>query len=433
MERAIDSTQLHRKLNCRDVSSTLSIALLMAIFWLIPATAQEWTQTFGGPGAELGYDIVATSDGGAIAVGFTSIDLLIDGYAVKTDADGNLVWERSLSLSPLPETFYSAIPTPTGGVILAGSADDPSSPNYRPWLLELDADGSTVWSSEDDFTLDLPVDSAIVNAVRLDDGRLAVMGGSNTFTNPEDPWVLLLNGHGEVLDFAQFETLSTPGFGVSTFINSIAATTDGGFVATGTVAGGLGQGYLWKFDAEGRPEWDRLYDSDGFREGFAVRQTTDGGFVATGCELPNCNNAFVLRTNGDGEIQWTRTLDDPQGRRSFGRDVIELESGDLLLVQTLDAAAGSTSFDSELVSLWADGGVQSVESLEVGTASTAAYRLALGPGGSLWATGNANDTTDPGQTELFVTLLEAGIQPGPMLFTDGFEAGHTGAWSAASQ
>ena len=77
--------------------------------------------------------------------------------------------------------------------------------------------------------------------------------------------------------------------------------------------------------------------------------------------------------------------------------------------------------------------MQSVEVLDVGIESTAAYRLALGPGGSLWATGNANDTTNPNATDLFVARLDEGSMADVNLFADDFEAGHLGGWSATSQ
>ncbi|MEM9599160.1 MAG: hypothetical protein AAGD06_33135, partial [Acidobacteriota bacterium] len=314
----------------------------------------------------------------------------------------------------------------------AGSADDPDQPNYRPWLLELDAAGNTVWSSEDAYTADLPVDSGLIRAVRLGDGRYAVIGGANSMTNPEQPWVLITDAVGDQVSFQQFGTLGTPGFGVATYVNNLEATADGGFIATGTVSGGLGFAYLWKFDAQGQPEWDRLYGADGFREGFSVRQLADGGYLATGCDLPNCNNTVVLRTDAAGAVTWRRLLDDPADRRSFGRDVLELPGGDLLLLQTLDAAAGSRVIETELLTLTAGGQTIVVEPIQVGEVTTAGYRLSRSGTGDLWLGGYANDTPDPVAIDLMMVLLEDSGRDA-MIFQDGFEGGDWVRWSMARQ
>lgn len=314
--------------------------------------------------------------------------------------------------------------------MVAGSAAFPDTPDYRPWLLALDAHGNTLWSSEDTFTAGLDVDSAIVRAIRLADSRYALAGGANTMTNPEDPWVLLTNSTGHLQSFTRFETLGTPGFGVATYINNLTATDEGGFVATGNVSGGLGLAFLWKFDAHGNPEWDRLYQDEFFREGFSLRPLADG-YAITGCDLPNCNHATVVRTDTTGAVLWTTVLDDPNGRRSFGRDLVALPSGELLLLQTLDAAAGSRVIETELVTLSATGERLGTESLVVGQVTTAGYRLSRTDEGELWVGGYAGDTSNPNAIDLLILLpQEQGF--GTLIFTSGFESGYLGGWLAHS-
>ncbi|MEM7052196.1 MAG: hypothetical protein AAF604_21195 [Acidobacteriota bacterium] len=406
----------------------LSIGVATA-FLASPVSAQPWAETFGGPGADLAYDIAAAADGGAFAGGLTNTDLLVDGYVVKTDADGQLLWQRSLSLSPKAETFYSILPTDDGGAVIAGSVDDAASPDYRPWLLALDAHGEILWSSEESFTADVHVDSAIVRAARLTDGRYVLAGGANTMVNPEDPWVLLATADGTFESFDRFETLGTPGFGVATYINNLAATPDGGFVATGTVSGGLGTAFLWKFDAHAQPEWSRLYQDAFFREGFSLRAITDG-YVITGCDLPNCNNATIIRTDAGGAVQWTTVLDDPDGRRSFGRDVVARANGELVLLQTLDGGAGSRVIDTELITLSAAGERLTTDPLVVGQVSTAGYRLAQGDD-RLWVGGYAGDSTAANDFDLLVAVAQDQAF-GSLIFSSDFESGDLAGWSSHS-
>ena len=140
-------------------------------FWLAKTDEfgnLEWSQTYGGTGDDRGYSLVATSDGGYAIVGSTMSfgtgaepDEMSDGnvYFVKTDAEGNIQWNRMYgeakegetdSMVVTSEAANSVIETPDGGFILIGTTEtyDLSPENeearYTPvfggcWLLRLTA------------------------------------------------------------------------------------------------------------------------------------------------------------------------------------------------------------------------------------------------------------------------------------------------------
>jgi hypothetical protein len=56
----------------------------------------EWQNCFGGPTRDIGYDITATIDGYLIAGTTIVTGLGYDVYLIKTDLDGNLLWEKTL-------------------------------------------------------------------------------------------------------------------------------------------------------------------------------------------------------------------------------------------------------------------------------------------------------------------------------------------------
>lgn len=86
-----------------------------------------WKKCFGGNGFDGANEIELTSDGGYIIAGYTfSIDGDIteyfgnyDYWIVKIDADGNLLWQKSLGAN-LSEKCYSIKETIDGGFIVAG-------------------------------------------------------------------------------------------------------------------------------------------------------------------------------------------------------------------------------------------------------------------------------------------------------------------------
>ncbi|MHC4846098.1 MAG: hypothetical protein ACYTCU_08050, partial [Planctomycetota bacterium] len=107
---------------------TLACGLLAALLTTSPdVSASE--QTYGGAAYDAVYDVIQTDDGGYIAVGNSaSFDPLLtyyDVYLIKTDAAGNLQWQRTMG-SSYWESGYGFNSTSDGGYILVGSKTSPS-------------------------------------------------------------------------------------------------------------------------------------------------------------------------------------------------------------------------------------------------------------------------------------------------------------------
>jgi hypothetical protein len=97
--------------------------------WLIKTDIQGncvWNQTFGGLDRDIAYSIVETLDGGFALAGYTKSSVGYgneDFWLVKTDSLGNLEWERFYG-SPDHEIAYSLIEKSVGGYVLAGFIED---------------------------------------------------------------------------------------------------------------------------------------------------------------------------------------------------------------------------------------------------------------------------------------------------------------------
>ncbi|MGZ4848352.1 MAG: hypothetical protein ACXVIG_01345 [Halobacteriota archaeon] len=57
----------------------------------------QWERTYGGSKVELGRSVKQTVDGGYVVTGWTTSSGagMCDVYFLKTDADGNKVWEQT--------------------------------------------------------------------------------------------------------------------------------------------------------------------------------------------------------------------------------------------------------------------------------------------------------------------------------------------------
>ncbi len=376
--------------------------LVLASMLVSPARADvgiEWDAAFGGADADQAYDVQPTGDGGYVAAGFGGQGNRLVNTVIKTDGLGQLQWQQTFSLNNYGGRAYSVIETRDGGYVVFGSAYLPAVADNRPWLIKLDADGNVLWSSENGLTQQITVDSAIIRGFERADGSLVIVGGSNTFSNVQRPWVATASLTGTLQSFVVYPSLAT-GYGEGTYIEDVAPTLDGGFVLVGVSSPPLpGRAFLWKFDANAEPLWSRIYGDIFVRAVFGVEVASDGGFLLTGCEVANCTDAVLLKTDGLGEVQWQRRYDQPLYNE--GRDVIERPGGGYLLLQTSLDAAGSTSYTTDLLEIDAAGALVQVTPLQGGVRSTNLTRLRSVAGGFV-AAGGRDDTTGYPNVDLYL-------------------------------
>ncbi len=219
-----------------------------------------WTKTFGGPNSDEGTDIQLTSDGGFIISG-SYIDGVFGSYSrkmhvVKTDASGNLEWEKKLSSGTYGWYGNTVLQTLEGGFLVAGNHTDTSLANSKiMFAVKLDTAGNTSWTSD--------VMSADLDCAALD----------------------------------------------------VIQTADSSFVFTGYVgyfAGGSGlPAYhlpVAKIDKNGTPLWSKLFFEDLYTiprvKGESIKETADGGLIVCGTnhyDLPVYRETHVLiKMNADG-------------------------------------------------------------------------------------------------------------------------------------
>jgi hypothetical protein len=131
----------------------------------------QWSQTFYG---NSGHAIL-TSDGGyAIAGDNASILYPASERApilIKTDASGNLLWNKTFEATGLVATD-SVVQTKDGGYALSGTNIAPPlmSPIYSGWLIKTDDKGNMQWNK----TFGLPLQTCFVT--QESDGSYVLTG-----------------------------------------------------------------------------------------------------------------------------------------------------------------------------------------------------------------------------------------------------------------
>ena len=229
--------------------------------WLIKTDTngnEVWERIFGGPRDDWGYSVQQTSDGGYIIAGATE-SFGKNGnstlWLIKTDANGNEIWDKNFGGSS-DTVGYSVQQTRDGGYIVLGSKL-PYSMNQEIWLIKTDANGLEVW----DKTLGGSEDDAGKSVQQTSDGGYIITGSK---PNPNEV------NQDRLADQDRCLTATRFGIGLSGHQGIMKANrSNRPAMAVTSLQGqtfsyGLGDKnsavWLIKTDANGNKVWDKTFD-----------------------------------------------------------------------------------------------------------------------------------------------------------------------------
>jgi hypothetical protein len=149
----------------------------------------EWNQTYGGAGDECARSVVQTAEGGYALAGHTNSYGAgsYDFWLVKTDANGNVEWNRTYEGAG-DELAWPLVQTADGGYALAGrtiKSYDPYDSDF--WLVKTDSEGNMQWNK----TYGGAGEDDAYSLIQTHDGGYA-LAGSTTVFDPEhgDAWLI---------------------------------------------------------------------------------------------------------------------------------------------------------------------------------------------------------------------------------------------------
>lgn len=247
-------------------------------FYLLKTDARgnlEWEKTFGGLGDDHAESVQQTADGGYIAAGWTKPNGgSSDVYVIKTDANGDKQWERTYG-GAREDLGHSIKQTPDGGYIVAGETNSYGRNNV--YLLKTDPVGDIVW--ERNYG-DPAVDSNTGYSVDLtSDGGYIVGGKINPYPENDDCYFVKTNAAGDLL----WE--KAHGGSDNDLVYSVQQTLDGGYIAAGftqSFGSGSFDAYILKINANGEKQWDRTFGTEYYDVFYSCLQTRDGDYIAAG-------------------------------------------------------------------------------------------------------------------------------------------------------
>lgn len=366
----------------------LSLFTVAVVAQLSAQTDPTWSRTYGGSDFEGLTDFASAQDGGYFAVGNTASsngDVTghhgqSDLWVIRTDAVGDLVWQRALGGSEF-DFGWKALPTTDGGCVLVGSSgsmDGDVSENLGEmdfWVVKVSSTGLVVWErvyggsgNDEAFTGMALEDGTFILAgiSRSEDGDVLSNFGSS------DVWIIRISSTGDLLQQRSF------GGSLEENARAICASPDGAFVLTGTTAsqdGDVGENNhsvadLWavKFTFADGVIWEHTYGADeGYEYGASIVSDNDEGYWVAGRVESEGGDVQGIHVGPDGWVLHLDAAGEIISQRCFGgsgidsfSDVVALSNGNAIVCGNTSSTDGDVEtniagFDGWLVRISDDG------------------------------------------------------------------------------
>ncbi len=271
-----------------------------------PQGEMLWSQIYGGAGNDNGWAVMETEDGGFMIVGFTDSFGAgeMDIYLIRTDADGNSLWEKTFG-GPQSEVGWAMAPTTDGGYVLAGQTESFGEGDKDGYLVKVTAEGEEMWSQ----TFGGTGEDRLFSIDQSGDGGFVLTGTTKSFgEGRRDVYLVKTDGAGEEV-WAQIFGEERDDVG-----HAVRLTSDGGYIVTGYTQSFGAQNYdMWllKTDDAGISQWQTFYGGVADDRAINGQQTEDGGYIVIGY-TQSFNvvswDLLLVRTDASGEVLWHKTF-----------------------------------------------------------------------------------------------------------------------------
>ncbi len=323
--------------------------------WLLKTDengSEEWNETFGGSGEDLGFVVQETSDGEFVVCGFTSPGTnrnQRDLWIVKTFANGTLNWSRTYGGTSQEEGRF-LIETDDGGLIFTGFTGSYGSGGLDIWVIKTYANGTEQW-------------------------------------NETYGWQYRDEGH------------------------SIRPTSDGGYILGGRGAppsGGGGQDLvLMKIDDEGTLDWTETWGGSGMDEAWDAQEIEGGDILVSGRTFSygqGNGDLYLIKTDGNGSEEFEKTYGG--SKEDLGKLFTETPDGNYAIIGRTRSyvSGGSSDIDIWLLVVDSDG-VEIVNETYAGNGWDEARSILMTSDGNYIIAGSYGDT-DRDETHFWLLKLE---------------------------
>jgi len=172
---------------------------------------KQFETTFGGFDNEVGKSVVQLADSSFVILGYTSSFGFggYDVFLVKADKNGQFIWQNTIGGNDW-DFGNSLVKTSDGGFIIAGSTyNSLGYGNSDGYIVKTNSDGIVVWSkifggeNDDEFK----------SIIQTKDGNFALAGNTKSYADPlGDAWIFKINEAGDSLKSYTYNIGLSDGF-----------------------------------------------------------------------------------------------------------------------------------------------------------------------------------------------------------------------------
>lgn len=298
-----------------------------------PSGTLIWQRTWGGFGLDDGTCIAVGGDGFIYTGGYTpSFGGNGDGFVIKWDADGNIVWQRTYGTAGVGDRFLGIALDNHQAIYVCGGA-----PSTMSLVARFRTDGSILWAktynhaANIDEARSLDVDPLIGEFVVAGHGS----GGGTTsiaYLQRYDSLGNLLWSN-DVGDIGTFPIAADNGGGVILDADGIAF---GGAFVTTTISRGI----VIDFTSAGVVDWARTWSANDADAVSGIVRTSSGSIRGAGKTTVGGTNEqlIVLEFDGSGALTFERLW---QGADDESANDIDFAASRTVIVGEAPSASGS--------------------------------------------------------------------------------------------
>jgi len=252
---------------------------------------KTWQQHYDG--VSTAGTMVLTPDGGFAIVG-TSWDGNV--MIIRTNSRGDVDWRKTYG-----EGAGNGIAlVGDGGFVVAAAKT--SIEGNTSWLIKTDSNGNEVWNKEYDG-------NGFQCVIGVNDGSYVILGKENS-GGVEYASLVKVDSAMNVQWIRNYSSSQAPVNDLYTLIE----TSDGGYAAAGEIQFSINSvktlnGWFLKTDSNGEVQVNRPFSMDGWTVFNSVAQTSDGGYILVGATANSSSapySACLVRTDLDGHSLWAQ-------------------------------------------------------------------------------------------------------------------------------
>ena len=144
--------------------------------------------------------------------------------------------------------------------------------------------------------------------------------------------------------------------------NDMVLADDCGYVGVGRISS---RPWIIKFNEEGEEVWSKIFEeipiptgnySDGYQYASAIDNTNDGGYIictSVSVNHPSYNaTGYIIKVDSLGQTEWLNEL--PSNRAYHGRDIIQTNEGDYIVVGNWYTTSAVTNEKSAFIARYSE-------------------------------------------------------------------------------